>query len=885
MLKVWNYNNALDYIYDSSKIEVLDGLVKLKILLPFDIYCCYHLNETSGIIVNDTSIYGRNGTTINNPLWISGKLNNCLSFNGSNNFVNCGLIAGFERTDIFSVEAWIKTSKTAAQCIISKMMWNSPYTGWRILTAAGKVYFNLYGVTGVLQVHSNLIISDNLFHHIVVTYDGSSLATGVKIYIDSILQSLSVDNNNLTGSILNTTTCSIGCRDYNGGERFLGLIDELVVYTKILSSGDIINRYNSGTGTEYFSGQGYSIEKPSIQSLILFHAEDMDSINYFLETLGEGNQGLIKYTLSNDGLVWRYWNGVNWVIGGNETNNNTIAEIETYIGTFPLTNDFTFRAYLISNGNQKIELNDNTLDYSAALPPLVNAGIDKVCSDNQTIAPFSDAIISDPDGDIENARVYYNIETSGWTEIIKGVLTLQNTIREFAYEFDNPGIVPCQLKIIDEDNAEGVDSCNVTVAKYLVTFNIKDEQGFHLPLLIVDFGDGSALQYLNSPFSYVYDYGIYPVTIEKYSYGILHISLSPQITPIVDAVIKTTASKVWDELLIDHTVVDSFGKEVQNIKTETDKIQSEIVDNKDAYKADVSLLALETTVAKETTLIDKASQSSVNAIKSDTESIISTLSTLIVNIWTYGTRTLTSFGTLIVDIWGYVSRTITSGGITANEIWTYITRTLTSGTKDSEIDAIKSKTDLINWIDITAIKNKTDTIDWMDIDSIITANGEIITKTDTINWLDISVIKTKTDTILWSDIIAIKSEDDLIKLETDKIQSQIIDKKDEFKADVSNLALDSTVAKETTLNTKASQAGVDLIKVETDKIKYVLGLNQENYRVTSFTYDGELLTTATIKIYSTKNDCIADTNALAIYNMVATYNVSGKSTGYRVTKE
>jgi hypothetical protein len=45
------------------------------------------------------------------------------------------------------------------------------------------------------------------------------------------------------------------------------------------------------------------------------------------------------------------------------------------------------------------------------------------------------------------------------------------------------------------------------------------------------------------------------------------------------------------------------------------------------------------------------------------------------SVWTYTTRALTTFGTLVADIWSYV------------------TRVLTSGTKDTEIDAIKERTD------------------------------------------------------------------------------------------------------------------------------------------------------------------------------------------------
>jgi archaellum component FlaC len=87
---------------------------------------------------------------------------------------------------------------------------------------------------------------------------------------------------------------------------------------------------------------------------------------------------------------------------------------------------------------------------------------------------------------------------------------------------------------------------------------------------------------------------------------------------------------------------------VQDILTEVNKIQPDIIDDKDSYKADVSGLATETN------LNTKASQDSVDDIKEDTESILTILSTLI------------------------------------SDIWNYLTRTLTVGTKDAEIDSIKS---------------------------------------------------------------------------------------------------------------------------------------------------------------------------------------------------
>lgn len=47
----------------------------------------------------------------------------------------------------------------------------------------------------------------------------------------------------------------------------------------------------------------------------------------------------------------------------------------------------------------------------------------------------------------------------------------------------------------------------------------------------------------------------------------------------------------------------------------------------------------------------------------------------------------------VADIWSYASRTLTSFGSLVADIWAHVSRTLTAGTRDSEIDAIKAKTD------------------------------------------------------------------------------------------------------------------------------------------------------------------------------------------------
>ena len=44
----------------------------------------YKFDETSGSTATDSSGAGKNGTTVNSPTWVAGKINNCLNFNGTN---------------------------------------------------------------------------------------------------------------------------------------------------------------------------------------------------------------------------------------------------------------------------------------------------------------------------------------------------------------------------------------------------------------------------------------------------------------------------------------------------------------------------------------------------------------------------------------------------------------------------------------------------------------------------------------------------------------------------------------------------------------------------------------------------------------------------------
>ena len=69
-------------------------------------------DEGTGATSTDASGKGNNGTLVNGPAWTTGKVNNALSFNGTNNYVNSGDFTSL--TGAITVSTWIYATQPPA---------------------------------------------------------------------------------------------------------------------------------------------------------------------------------------------------------------------------------------------------------------------------------------------------------------------------------------------------------------------------------------------------------------------------------------------------------------------------------------------------------------------------------------------------------------------------------------------------------------------------------------------------------------------------------------------------------------------------------------------------------------------------------------------------
>lgn len=225
--------------------------------LTTNLISVYELDETSGTNVVDA--YGLNNF-INSGALINqtGIIGTSYHFTPNNFLSNndASLPFGFERTDSFSVSIWINKDTTTNNIFIGNMAHDSLYRGWQI-SGTDNVTFIL---RNSFATNNRILVSTSAsslgigsWHHVVCTYDGTSLASGCHIYIDGVDMTLTVGTDALTATIIPTNNLTyIGCFA-NYDTFYTGYMDQLAIWGRELSLSDVLQLYNSGSGLSSIS--------------------------------------------------------------------------------------------------------------------------------------------------------------------------------------------------------------------------------------------------------------------------------------------------------------------------------------------------------------------------------------------------------------------------------------------------------------------------------------------------------------------------------------------------------------------------------------------------------------------------------------------------------
>src|SRR5437868_8440280 len=135
-----------------------------------------------------------------------GRIGKAQNLKGKNQFVDAGNAIQFERTNMFSYGGWVfYRGKQGA--ILSRMNDSENYRGFDLLLMDGAFEVHLVNKwpDNAVKVRTRKTFPKEKWLHVFATYDGSSKAAGVRIYVNGQEQELEIQNDKLTGSILADT--------------------------------------------------------------------------------------------------------------------------------------------------------------------------------------------------------------------------------------------------------------------------------------------------------------------------------------------------------------------------------------------------------------------------------------------------------------------------------------------------------------------------------------------------------------------------------------------------------------------------------------------------------------------------------------------------------
>lgn len=217
----------------------------------------WKLDETSGTSATDSSSNSNTGTFAGGTFasqTVTGKINRGVDLTTSNGYnINIGdKKLSSESGKYISIFIWCKVTSTGGnRGIFSKWGEGGSGMGWALVHDGYHLRSKLShnGTTLRKQFQYNNVFTDGNWHHIGITWDGS---TGdLQTYVDgaAVAPDAIHANGSVTTIYQTSANIQIGCREDSTGAQTLycqGMVDDARIYNKVLTSEEVFQLYEAG---------------------------------------------------------------------------------------------------------------------------------------------------------------------------------------------------------------------------------------------------------------------------------------------------------------------------------------------------------------------------------------------------------------------------------------------------------------------------------------------------------------------------------------------------------------------------------------------------------------------------------------------------------------
>lgn len=151
-------------------------------------------------------------------------------------------VGDFERTNAFSYCVWVKFTNDPGGSVFARMAnKGEQYRGWDLWLSGGQPAVHIIHdwPKNTIKVTARKPMPKDRWNFVCVTYDGSSKAKGVKIYVNGEIQDYDVNNNGLNGTIRTSVPFKLGQRD-SGQPAMNAGVQDLRIYGRVLKPDEIV---------------------------------------------------------------------------------------------------------------------------------------------------------------------------------------------------------------------------------------------------------------------------------------------------------------------------------------------------------------------------------------------------------------------------------------------------------------------------------------------------------------------------------------------------------------------------------------------------------------------------------------------------------------------
>ena len=290
----------------------------------------YKLDNSDGVVLD--SIGTKNGTNQGVTRGVTGKNGTAFEWDGSDEDDYINLTDIWNGSSDFSVSLWINTSRESDYFFSL----GAPNNGseFRIIGSDLKTISvtEKHGAGAEASITGTTLINDSAWHLVIITWDVS--ATDLRLYVDN-----TTEGQDTTGSRTYTADSNwvLGIRDKGSGfqQEMIGKLDEIGIWTKLLTTDDRNNLWNDGDGITYgVTGEEEAEEETSTLNVTLISPIDNSIISTTFQNLTANYTTSVLNLTNATFYIWNVTGGTfndTVVTTMSGTSNSTTGHIEGFI--------------------------------------------------------------------------------------------------------------------------------------------------------------------------------------------------------------------------------------------------------------------------------------------------------------------------------------------------------------------------------------------------------------------------------------------------------------------------------------------------------------------------------------------------------------------------